>query len=172
MESEFHIACEEHEWKPFRFTFAYHSHLSVSDIRYKINDSIPLLSIEFDFMIDLLFDSEARVEGLETMDYFDNLCEREKNMPLPLNPSILLLDSVVKKIYQLFHESDTLAIKPPKKVSNGEIFGPKRRNNVSSIIQIGDRVYNLDWFTNSSKNEYSAAIGFKWMLNQVNLYYL
>ncbi|KAL4554597.1 hypothetical protein LXL04_037193 [Taraxacum kok-saghyz] len=155
MESEFHIACEEHERKPFRFAFAYHSHLSVSDIRYKINDSIPLLSIEFDFMIDLLFDSEATVEGLETMDYFDNLCEREKNMPLPLNPRNLSC-------------MDTLAIKPPKKASNGEIFGPKsRRNNVSSIIQIVDRVYNLDWFTNSSNNEYSTAIGFKWMLNQV-----
>ncbi|XP_024975620.1 uncharacterized protein LOC112513554 isoform X2 [Cynara cardunculus var. scolymus] len=51
--------------------------------------------------------------------------------------------------------------------SNGEIFGPKfRRNNVSSVIQTLDRVYNLDWFTSSSKNECSAAIGFKWMLNQ------
>lgn len=51
--------------------------------------------------------------------------------------------------------------------SNGEIFGPKfRRNNVSSIIQTLDRVYNLDWFTSSSKNQCSAAIGFKWMLNQ------
>ncbi|CAH1413298.1 unnamed protein product [Lactuca virosa] len=51
--------------------------------------------------------------------------------------------------------------------SNGEIFGPKsRRNNVSSIIQTLDTVYNLDWFTSSSKNECSAAIGFKWMLNQ------
>ncbi|KAJ9564539.1 hypothetical protein OSB04_000505 [Centaurea solstitialis] len=51
--------------------------------------------------------------------------------------------------------------------SNGEIFGPKfRRNNVSAVIQTLDRVYNLDWFTSSSKNECSAAIGFKWMLNQ------
>ncbi|CAI9279081.1 unnamed protein product [Lactuca saligna] len=40
--------------KPFSFSFAYHSYLSVSDI------------------------SEVRVEGLETMDYFDNLCERER----------------------------------------------------------------------------------------------
>ncbi|KAF5801317.1 putative glucose-6-phosphate 1-epimerase [Helianthus annuus] len=40
--------------KPFSFSFAYHSHFSVSDI------------------------SEVRVEGLETMDYFDNLCKRER----------------------------------------------------------------------------------------------
>ncbi|KAI3498232.1 hypothetical protein L1887_34002 [Cichorium endivia] len=40
--------------KPFSFSFAYHSYLSVSDI------------------------SEVRVEGLETMDYFDYLCERER----------------------------------------------------------------------------------------------
>ncbi|GAU44312.1 hypothetical protein TSUD_304930 [Trifolium subterraneum] len=29
-----------------------------------------------------------------------------------------------------------------------------------------DEVYNLDWFTSASKNECSAAVGFKWMLNQ------
>ncbi|KAF5766276.1 putative Sulfotransferase domain, P-loop containing nucleoside triphosphate hydrolase [Helianthus annuus] len=51
--------------------------------------------------------------------------------------------------------------------SHGEIFGPKiRRENISSIIKTLDSVYNLDWFTSSSKNECSAAIGFKWMLNQ------
>lgn len=55
--------------------------------------------------------------------------------------------------------------------SNGEIFGPKsRRDNASSIIKTLDKVYNLDWFTSSSKNECSAAIGFKWMLNQVHIF--
>lgn len=52
--------------------------------------------------------------------------------------------------------------------SNGEIFLAKeRRSNVSSIFSTLDRVYNLDWFTSASKNECSAAVGFKWMLNQV-----
>lgn len=51
--------------------------------------------------------------------------------------------------------------------SNGEIFSAKeRRNNVSSILSTLDRVYNLDWFTSASKNQCSAAVGFKWMLNQ------
>ncbi|KAL8136384.1 hypothetical protein V2J09_002385 [Rumex salicifolius] len=40
--------------KPFSFTFAYHTYFSVSDI------------------------SEVRVEGLETLDYFDNLQNKER----------------------------------------------------------------------------------------------
>lgn len=51
--------------------------------------------------------------------------------------------------------------------SNGEIFSVwDRRKNISSILQTLDRVYNLDWFSSASKNECSAAVGFKWMLNQ------
>ncbi|CAJ1929701.1 unnamed protein product [Sphenostylis stenocarpa] len=51
--------------------------------------------------------------------------------------------------------------------SNGEIFSVrKRRQNVSSILQTLDKVYNLDWFNSASKNECSAATGLKWMLNQ------
>ncbi|ERN10956.1 hypothetical protein AMTR_s00158p00073760 [Amborella trichopoda] len=40
--------------KPFSFSFAYHAYFSVSDI------------------------SEVRIEGLETLDYLDNLCHRER----------------------------------------------------------------------------------------------
>ncbi|XP_077252153.1 putative glucose-6-phosphate 1-epimerase isoform X2 [Tasmannia lanceolata] len=40
--------------KPFSFSFAYHTYFSVSDI------------------------SEVRIEGLETLDYLDNLCRRER----------------------------------------------------------------------------------------------
>ncbi|KAK7252837.1 hypothetical protein RIF29_37069 [Crotalaria pallida] len=51
--------------------------------------------------------------------------------------------------------------------SNGEIFSViERRRNASSILQTLDKVYNLDWFNSASKNECSAAIGLKWMLNQ------
>ncbi|MED6192778.1 hypothetical protein PIB30_013413 [Stylosanthes scabra] len=51
--------------------------------------------------------------------------------------------------------------------SNGEIFSVvNRRENVSSILMTLDKVYNLDWYTSASKNECSAAVGFKWMLNQ------
>ncbi|KAM5565651.1 hypothetical protein ABKV19_019587 [Rosa sericea] len=51
--------------------------------------------------------------------------------------------------------------------SNGEIFSiPDRRRDVSSILKNMDKVYNLDWFSSASRNECSAAVGFKWMLNQ------
>ncbi|XP_047337221.1 uncharacterized protein LOC124940730 [Impatiens glandulifera] len=50
---------------------------------------------------------------------------------------------------------------------NGEIFSIKeRRTNISSIVKTLDKVYNLDLFTSASKNHCSAAVGFKWMLNQ------
>lgn len=51
--------------------------------------------------------------------------------------------------------------------SNGEIFSVKvRRSNISSIVETLDRVYNLDWLSSASKNECTAAVGLKWMLNQ------
>lgn len=51
--------------------------------------------------------------------------------------------------------------------SNGEIFlVHQRRDNMSSITRTLNRVYNLDWLSSASKNHCSAAVGFKWMLNQ------
>ncbi|KAJ6829341.1 uncharacterized protein M6B38_295950 [Iris pallida] len=51
--------------------------------------------------------------------------------------------------------------------SNGEIFSVKdRRSNISSITTTMDKVYNLDWYSSAAKNECTAAVGFKWMLNQ------
>lgn len=51
--------------------------------------------------------------------------------------------------------------------SNGEIFSVKvRRSNISTIVETLDRVYSLDWFSSAAKNECTAAVGLKWMLNQ------
>ncbi|XP_028120354.1 uncharacterized protein LOC114317797 [Camellia sinensis] len=51
--------------------------------------------------------------------------------------------------------------------SNGEIFSVKvRRSNISTIVETLDKIYNLDWLTSASKNECTAAVGLKWMLNQ------
>ncbi|KAL3814208.1 hypothetical protein ACJIZ3_015476 [Penstemon smallii] len=51
--------------------------------------------------------------------------------------------------------------------SNGEIFSVKvRRSNMSTIVETLDKLYNLDWLTSASKNECTAAVGLKWMLNQ------
>ena len=42
-----------------------------------------------------------------------------------------------------------------------EIFSVEdSRNNISSIIQTLDKVYNLDWFSSASENQYSAAVSF------------
>ncbi|KAF9616234.1 hypothetical protein IFM89_029010 [Coptis chinensis] len=54
--------------KPFTFTFAYHTYFSVSDISLP-SDLVPLEKLVF---------SEVRVEGLETIDYLDNLLNRER----------------------------------------------------------------------------------------------
>lgn len=51
--------------------------------------------------------------------------------------------------------------------SNGEIFSVKvRRSNISTIVETLDKIYNLDWLSSASKNECTAAVGLKWMLNQ------
>lgn len=51
--------------------------------------------------------------------------------------------------------------------SNGEIFSVKvRRSNNLTITETLDKLYNLDWHTSASKNECTAAVGLKWMLNQ------
>ncbi|KAJ6403520.1 hypothetical protein OIU84_015432 [Salix udensis] len=53
--------------------------------------------------------------------------------------------------------------------SNGEIFSVKvRRSNFSTITETLDKIYNLDWLSSASKNECTAAVGLKWMLNQMS----
>lgn len=60
----------------------------------------------------------------------------------------------------------------PNISSNGEIFSVKeRKSNISAVLSTLDKVYNLDWFSSAAKNECSAAVGFKWMLNQGVLKY-
>ncbi|OIT29123.1 PREDICTED: uncharacterized protein LOC109211767 isoform X1 [Nicotiana attenuata] len=51
--------------------------------------------------------------------------------------------------------------------SNGEIFSAKARKvNASTILETLDKLYNLEFLTSASKNECTAAVGLKWMLNQ------
>ncbi|XP_073150498.1 putative glucose-6-phosphate 1-epimerase isoform X2 [Henckelia pumila] len=81
--------------KPFNFSFAYHTYLSVSDI------------------------SEVRIEGLETLDYLDNLCQRERfteqgdaitfesevdRVYLSSAPCVAVLDHEKKRTYVLRKE--------------------------------------------------------------------
>uniref|UniRef100_A0A0E0FU80 Sulfotransferase n=1 Tax=Oryza nivara TaxID=4536 RepID=A0A0E0FU80_ORYNI len=54
--------------------------------------------------------------------------------------------------------------------SNGEIFSIKeRRSNITSITKTLDKLYNLDWLSSAAKNECTAAVGLKWMLNQAQI---
>ncbi|XP_059314081.1 uncharacterized protein LOC132064923 [Lycium ferocissimum] len=51
--------------------------------------------------------------------------------------------------------------------SNGEIFSVKvRKSNASTILETLDKLYDLEFLTSASKNECTAAVGLKWMLNQ------
>jgi len=62
---------------------------------------------------------------------------------------------------------ETLLNSHPNISSNGEVFSVKeRRQNVSTILQTLDKVYSMEWLSSAAKNDCSAAIGLKWMLNQ------
>ncbi|GLJ49093.1 hypothetical protein SUGI_1035670 [Cryptomeria japonica] len=62
---------------------------------------------------------------------------------------------------------ETLLNNHPNISSHGEIFANEiRRESFTSIKKVLDVVYNLDWNSSASKNDCTAAVGFKWMLNQ------
>lgn len=68
---------------------------------------------------------------------------------------------------------ETLLNDHPNISSHGEIFSVKpRRQNLTTIIDTLDAIYNLDWVSSAAKNECTAAVGLKWMLNQVQNYNL
>ncbi|KAK7829333.1 putative glucose-6-phosphate 1-epimerase [Quercus suber] len=67
--------------KPFSFSFAYRTYISISDI------------------------SEVRVEGLETFDYFDNLCDKER---FTEQGDALTFESEVDRVY--LSSSDVIAV--------------------------------------------------------------
>jgi hypothetical protein len=68
---------------------------------------------------------------------------------------------------------ETLLNNHPNISSHGEIFKVKpRHQNLTTITKTLDAIYNLDWYSSASKNECTSAVGFKWMLNQVDSYYM
>ncbi|OEL29187.1 hypothetical protein BAE44_0009793 [Dichanthelium oligosanthes] len=65
---------------------------------------------------------------------------------------------------------ETLLNSHPNISSNGEIFSVKeRRSNITAITETLDKLYNLDWYSSAAKNECTAAVGLKWMLNQAEI---
>lgn len=62
---------------------------------------------------------------------------------------------------------ETLLNSHPNISSHGEVFSvDRRRGNALTITSTLDTLYNLDWISSASKNECTAAVGLKWMLNQ------
>eukprot|EP00250_Pteridium_aquilinum_P013519 c21387_g1_i1 orf=193-1239(-) len=62
---------------------------------------------------------------------------------------------------------ETLLNSHPNVSSHGEVFSvEKRRKDMSTIKKTLDTLYNLDWNSSASKDECTAAVGLKWMLNQ------
>ncbi|XP_057859988.1 uncharacterized protein LOC131068727 isoform X3 [Cryptomeria japonica] len=65
---------------------------------------------------------------------------------------------------------ETLLNSHPNISSHGEVFlDEKKRKNFASIKKVLDAIYNLEWKSSASKKECTAAVGFKWMLNQAQI---
>lgn len=67
---------------------------------------------------------------------------------------------------------ETLLNSHPNISSHGEVFlDEKKRENFGSIKNILDAIYNLEWKSSVSNNEFTAGVGFKWILNQVGQFF-
>ncbi|CAK7335664.1 unnamed protein product [Dovyalis caffra] len=97
--------------KPFNFSIAFHTYLSISDISSSLTAIVGfrflgLLKIQF-YRQELseLASSEVRVEGLETLDYLDNLCQKER---FTEQGNALTFESEVDRVY--LSSSDVVAV--------------------------------------------------------------
>ncbi|CAL9187742.1 unnamed protein product [Musa hybrid cultivar] len=107
--------------KPFSFSFAYHTYLSVSDI------------------------SEVRIEGLETLDYLDNLCQRKR---FTEQGDAVTFESEVDRIYLgspnviavLDHEKKRTFLIKKKGLPDVVVWNPWEKKS-KSIADLGDEEY-------------------------------
>ncbi|GMP96504.1 hypothetical protein CsSME_00045133 [Camellia sinensis var. sinensis] len=107
--------------KPFSFSFAYHTYFSVSDI------------------------SEVRVEGLETLDYLDNLYQRER---FTEQGDALTFESEVDRVY--LSSSDVIAVYDHEKkrtfvirkdgLPDVVVWNPWEKKS-KSMVDFGDEEY-------------------------------
>ncbi|KAF5177058.1 Glucose-6-phosphate 1-epimerase [Thalictrum thalictroides] len=107
--------------KPFSFSFAYHTYLSVSDI------------------------SEVRIEGLETLDYLDNLCQKER---FTEQGDAITFESEVDRIYLtspnviavLDHEKKRTFVIRKDGLPDAAVWNPWEKKS-RSMTDIGDEEY-------------------------------
>lgn len=107
--------------KPFTFTFAYHTYFSVSDI------------------------SEVRVEGLETLDYLDNMQNKER---FTEQGDAITFESEVDKIYLstptkiaiLDHEKKRTYVIRKDGLPDAVVWNPWDKR-AKAIVDLGDDEY-------------------------------
>ncbi|XP_048421995.1 LOW QUALITY PROTEIN: putative glucose-6-phosphate 1-epimerase [Pyrus x bretschneideri] len=107
--------------KPFSFSFAYHTYFSVSDI------------------------SEVRIEGLETLDYLDNLCERQR---FTEQGDAITFESEVSRLYLsspnvvavLDHEKKRTYVIRKEGLPDVVVWNPWEKKS-KSMVDFGDEEY-------------------------------
>ncbi|XP_057450040.1 putative glucose-6-phosphate 1-epimerase isoform X2 [Lotus japonicus] len=107
--------------KPFSFSFAYHTYFSISDI------------------------SEVRVEGLETLDYLDNLCQKER---FTEQGDALTFESEVDRVYLdscdvvavLDHERKRTFMIRKEGLPDVVVWNPWEKKS-KSVVDLGDEEY-------------------------------
>ncbi|KAK3024242.1 hypothetical protein RJ639_043618 [Escallonia herrerae] len=107
--------------KPFSFSFAYHTYLSVSDI------------------------SEVRIEGLETLDYLDNLGQRER---FTEQGDAITFESEVDRVYLgtpnciavLDHERKRTYVIRKDGLPDVVVWNPWEKKT-KSMVDLGDEEY-------------------------------
>ncbi|KAH7519517.1 putative glucose-6-phosphate 1-epimerase [Ziziphus jujuba] len=107
--------------KPFTFSFAYHTYLLVSDI------------------------SEVRIEGLETLDYLDNLCQRER---FTEQGDAITFESEVDRVYLsspnaiaiLDHEKKRTYVIRKDGLPDTVVWNPWEKKS-KSMVDFGDEEY-------------------------------
>ncbi|KAK8554533.1 hypothetical protein V6N13_093516 [Hibiscus sabdariffa] len=107
--------------KPFSFSFSYHTYLSVSDI------------------------SEVRIEGLETIDYLDNLCRKER---FTEQGDAITFESEVDRVYLstpnvvavLDHEKKRTYLIRKEGVPDVVVWNPWEKKS-KAMVDFGDDEY-------------------------------
>ncbi|KAL5203462.1 hypothetical protein ABZP36_014414 [Zizania latifolia] len=107
--------------KPFSFSFAYHTYLSVSDI------------------------SEVRIEGLETLDYLDNLIQRKR---FTEQGDAITFESEVDRVYVsspnviavLDHEKKRTVVIRKEGLPDIVVWNPWEKKS-KTMVDFGDEEY-------------------------------